>query len=207
MIETIKKNQSQINQKLGLYFKNKLNLKLLDFSVLGNHRTKQRVQYTYHSNTDLITTPISSDTSFDELLNILKNKPKVMDFSMDKYISTEDFTNNLKDLDNKIAKTNYDKQLLKQKKIIQYRRYKNSTNKNMLDIIRYYGVETVKDYGNKVSCLCPFHNDSKSSAVVFKDSNIFYCSACNIKYNYYDFIKEIEGISDKNKIMEIANSI
>ena len=44
---------------------------------------------------------------------------------MDKYISTEDFTNNLKDLDNKIAKTNYDKQLLKQKKIIQYRRYKN----------------------------------------------------------------------------------
>ena len=92
---------------------------------------------------------------------------------MDKYISTEDFTNNLKDLDNKIAKTNYDKQLLKQKKIIQYRRYKNSTNKNMLDIIRYYGVETVKDYGNKVTCLCPFHNDIKSSAVVFKDTNIF----------------------------------
>lgn len=201
-------NLSQINQKLGLYFKNKLNLKLLDFSVLGNHRTKQRVQYTYHSNTDLITTPISSDTNFDELLNILKNnKPKVMDFSMDKYISTEDFTNNLKDLDNKIAKTNYDKQLLKQKKIIQYRRYKNSTNKNILDIIRYYGVKTVKDYGNKVSCLCPFHSDNKASAVVFKDTNIFYCSACNIKYNYYDFIKEIEGISDKNKIMEIANSI
>ncbi|WP_365316985.1 CHC2 zinc finger domain-containing protein [uncultured Methanobrevibacter sp.] len=65
----------------------------------------------------------------------------------------------------------------------------------------------MKDYGNRVTCLCPFHFDNKSSVVVFKESNIFNCSACNIKYNYYDFIKEIEGISDTKKIMEIANNI
>ncbi|WP_295723620.1 hypothetical protein [uncultured Methanobrevibacter sp.] len=55
---------------------------------------------------------------------------------MDDYISTDNFTDNLKQLENKIVKTNYDKQLLRQKKVMQNRKYKNnSTNKDMVTIM------------------------------------------------------------------------
>lgn len=74
----------------------------------------------------------------------------------------------------------------------------------MRDLFNYYGGEIIKEDSGKVIVRCPFHSDNNPSAVIFKDSNYFYCSSCGKSLNYYGFISEMEGTDDKGKIMSIA---
>ena len=73
----------------------------------------------------------------------------------------------------------------------------------MRDLVRAYGIDG-KDRGDRISVKCPFHDDNNPSAVVFKER--FHCSACNITYNYYDFISEMEDITDAREIIKIART-
>ena len=79
--------------------------------------------------------------------------------------------------------------------------YKSFNDIDLRDIARSYGIDGKHD-GDKLIVLCPFHNDTHPSGVVFKER--FHCSTCNLTLNYYDFISRLEGTTDKDKIIEIA---
>ena len=84
-------------------------------------------------------------------------------------------------------------------------KYKNYSDIDMRDLFNHYGGEIIKEDGEKVIVRCPFHSDNNPSAVIFKNSNYFYCSSCGKTLNYYGFISEMEGTDDKGKIMSKAD--
>jgi hypothetical protein len=47
----------------------------------------------------------------------------------------------------------------------------------------------------EVKVLCPFHNDSKPSATVNTDKNLFHCWVCGVGYNEEQFMAQVKGIS------------
>ena len=79
--------------------------------------------------------------------------------------------------------------------------YDTSINIDMRDLVSYYGING-KVAGNKMIILYPFHDEHNPSAVV-NDKGI-YCSTCGRRFNYYDLIAEMDGLSDKAEIMKVA---
>lgn len=47
----------------------------------------------------------------------------------------------------------------------------------------------------EVKVLCPFHQDSKPSATVNTEKNLFHCWVCNVGYNEEQFLAKVKGIS------------
>lgn len=83
--------------------------------------------------------------------------------------------------------------------------YRSFSDIDMVQLYSAYGGEIIKEYSDKAIVRCLFHgSDNNPSAVIFKDSNYFYCSSCGKSLNYYSFIAEMEGLSldDKGAIME-----
>lgn len=208
------RNLSQISQTLALSYKKELNLKYLDFNVFDRDKIQkrlQRVQYSIHSKTNLLTTPLPSNCTYDEMLTILeKNKRRPIDFNYDEMLSPEGFNNMLKRLDREISFKNAQrkKELDEINKAKRQRlqkkygkNYKSFNDIDLRDIANAYGIDG-KRQGDRMIVSCPFHNDTHPSSVVFKER--FYCSTCNMTLNYYDFISKIEGTEDKDKIMQIA---
>lgn len=208
------RNLSQISQTLALSYKKELNLKYLDFNVFDRDKIQkrlQRVQYSIHSKTNLLTTPLPSNCTYDEMLTILeKNKRRPIDFNYDEMLSPEGFNNMLKRLDREISFKNAQrkKELDEINKAKRQRlqkkygkNYKSFNDIDLRDIANAYGIDG-KRQGDRMIVSCPFHNDTHPSSVVFKER--FYCSTCNMTLNYYDFISKLEGTEDKDKIMQIA---
>ena len=68
--------------------------------------------------------------------------------------------------------------------------------KDMRNLTRLVLGEPKKEYNTYNVYLCPFHDDHIPSARVYRKN--FRCEACNIHYNYFDFIKNYFGLkSDK----------
>lgn len=59
--------------------------------------------------------------------------------------------------------------------------------------------EPVAQYENRSTYCCPFHDDTHPSAAVFE--NRFYCSACGINLNKYDFVMQVTGSKTKNEML------
>lgn len=207
-------NLSQISQTLSLSYSKELDLKYLDFNVFDKnkaHKRLQRVQYGKHSKTNLMTTPLPIDCTYDEMLTILKkNKRCPFKFEFDEYKAPEGFNTMLMKLDKEIAFRNAQRQKeldeINQKKRIAYqkkygKKYKSFQEIDLRDIANAYGIDG-KHQGDRMIVKCPFHNDNHPSSVVFKER--FHCSTCNMTLNYYDFISKLEGTDDKDKIMSIA---
>ena len=208
-------NLSQISQTIGMSYKKELNLKYLDFNVFDKeraHKRLQRVQYSRHSKTDLMTKPLPLDVSYDEMLDSLQEKKRnILDFDFNEYKAPEGFNKMLLKLDKEISFKNAQRQKeldeINKAKRLQLQKkykgkYKNFNEIDLRDIANSYGIDG-KHQGEKIIVSCPFHNDTHPSAVVFKER--FYCSTCNLTLNYYDFISRLEGTSDKEKIMSIAS--
>ena len=207
------RNLSQISQTLALSYKKELNLKYLDFNVFDRDKIQkrlQRVQYSIHSKTNLLTTPLPSNCTYDEMLTILeKNKRRPIDFNYDEMLSPEGFNNMLKRLDREISFKNAQRKKeldeinkAKRQRLQKYgKNYKSFNDIDLRDIANAYGIDG-KRQGDRMIVSCPFHNDTHPSSVVFKER--FYCSTCNMTLNYYDFISKLEGTEDKDKIMQIA---
>ena len=68
------------------------------------------------------------------------------------------------------------------------------------DVLIHYGLKLPnKSYG-RLSILCPFHGDSRKSAVVDFDTQSFCCFACDVKGDGYDLIQYKEGIDFREAI-------
>lgn len=207
-------NLSQISETLALSYKKELNLKYLDFNVFDKdkaHKRLQRVQYGVHSKTNLMTTPLPTNCTYDEMLTILeKNKRQVIDFNYDEMLSPGGFNKMLLKLDNEITfKNNQRKQELEsinKAKRLQLQKkygkdYKSFQDIDLREIAKAYGIDGIHQ-DDKIIVSCPFHHDVHPSGVIFKER--FHCSSCNLTLNYYDFISRLEGTNDKDKIIQIA---
>ena len=170
----------------------------------------QRVQYNINSKSGLYTIPIPEVYDYDDALAIIsKNSRKPIDFNFDDYTAPDGFNSMLKKLDDNIAfeklKRSKEINAINQaRKIKNKKKYKGKAKSfkdiDMRDLVRAYGIDG-KSSDDKISVLCPFHDDHSPSAVVWKDR--FYCSSCTSEsLNYYDFIAKIEGTNDKDVIMK-----
>ena len=205
---------SEISHELFEKYQQNLGLKYLDEAVnkdaLGR---SQRVQYVYHASTGLLTQPISRSMSYDDVLDVIaRNERKPISFNISEYIAPKQFTDFLLRRDNHFkvkAKLDSMNDNVKQQLKVKQRQsrfnveadYDTPINIDMRDLVSYYGING-KVAGNKMIILCPFHDDHNPSAVV-NDKGI-YCSTCGRRFNYYDLIAEMDGLSDKAEIMKVA---
>ena len=208
-------NLSQISQTLAMSYTKELNLKYLDFNVFDKeraHKRLQRVQYSTHSKTNLITRPLPDNITYDEMLDLLQSKKRnPIDFDFNSMKAPEGFNKMLMKLDKEISFKNAQRRqeldkINKAKKLEMQRKYgkdyKSFQDIDLRDIANAYGLDG-KRQGDKLIVKCPFHNDTHPSGVVFKER--FHCSTCNMTLNYYDFISRLEGTEDKDKIIAIAS--
>lgn len=208
-------NISQISYSLANSYKNKLDLRYLDLAVNKDAKKRsQRVQYSYHSKTNLLTLPIDRESSYDEVLSIIeKNKRSPIPFQIRDYNSPEGFNRMLVKLDNDIGlklkrrQKDLENRNLQRKKLLK-RKYKGNVKSfsdiDMRELANAYGIDGISK-GDRIIVKCPFHNDSNPSAVVFRER--FHCSTCNLTLNYYDFISKMENTNDKKVIMQKLNDI
>lgn len=208
-------NISNISYSLANSFKKKLDLKYMDLGVNKDAmKRSQRVQYSYHSKTNLLTQPLSRDLLYDEVLSVIeKNKRKPIEFNIEDYKAPEEFNNNLIKFNNSISV-----RLQKRKKeldIINKERRERAKRKyngqidslrdiNMKELVKAYGIEG-KEYGEGLTIRCPFHDDKHPSAVVF--DKVFYCHTCDMSLNYYDFISKMENTTTKSNIMKKVDEL
>lgn len=208
------KNLSQISQTLAMTYTKELNLKYIDTNVFDKnkaHKRLQRCQYALHSKSGLISRPLPSNMSYDEMIaHIKKNKRDPIDFNFNEMLAPEGFNKMLKKLDDEITfKNNQRKQELerinKTKKLQMQKKfkgkYKSFDEIDMRDIANAYGIDG-RHQGDRIIVNCPFHHDLHPSAVVFEKR--FHCSTCNMTLNYYAFISKLEGTDDKDKIIQKA---
>ncbi len=200
------RNFSDISKRLAEKCVRDLGLNYLDFNVFDNKRL-QRCQYSIHTKTGLYTTPLSTDVTYDEFLRIIQaGKPDIFPFKFDDYVASPQFTKDLHDIDYYVQ---LQKDKLREKRIksrqsrfnVGYESGKDFSDIDCRDIASDYGLDG-RSTGDKLIVSCPFHNDNHPSAVVFP--NGFHCSSCGVWYNYWDFIKALYHVSDKEKIAAIA---
>lgn len=73
---------------------------------------------------------------------------------------------------------------------------RNVGNKKVIPIapiIEYYGGQI--KYGTNRNVKCLFHNDSRSSAVVDTNKNVYFCHTCNIGVSSVGIICIKEGLN------------
>ena len=212
-------NLSQISKGLAKSYSKKLDLKFLDYAVFDKnkiHRRLQRCQYVKHSKTDLLTLPIPKVYDYDEALTIIKKNERLPSpFNMSDYISPIEFNEALRHLNDEFSNINARKERelkSQQKQRRQFKKQKYGKNYKtfdtipMEDICQAYGING-DDKGDRIIVKCPFHNDSNPSAVIFKNSNYFHCSTCNITLNYWSFIAKMENSEDRNVIIGKLNEL
>ena len=49
------------------------------------------------------------------------------------------------------------------------------------------------DKGNRLEMLCPFHDDTRPSSGVYKDTQRFWCFSCNLLLNVAEFYAKYTG--------------
>lgn len=213
-------NLSQVSRLFAKSFSDKLNLKYLDWKVFDKKKAQrrlQRCQYILHSKTEIPTIPIPNIYDYDDFMSSLKKasrRPIEFDFQEYSQASGE-FRESLIYNDNQFRKINErrERELKKENEDRKKRmmkkyhgKYKNYQDISMVDLYSHYGGEIIKEDSQKAICRCLFHGaDRNPSAVIFKDSNYFYCSSCGKSLNYYGMISEMEGTEDKHEIMEKAD--
>lgn len=198
---------TNLNQSLATIFKRKLNLEFLDFNIYHNGGM-QRVPYSIHERTGLITTPIFMDILYDDFINkVSRNKLEVTEFSMDDYYVPDNFRDSLIKLDseniekNKEYKYHWDR-LQKLRKNNQttnnYKGDKSLIFKDMRELCKVLIGEPAREYEHYNSYICPFHDDHNPSALVY--SKRFICKSCNLNLNYFDFLRKFFKLESDDEV-------
>ena len=58
--------------------------------------------------------------------------------------------------------------------------------------------------GNRLTGLCPFHNEKTPSFSVYTDNQFFICYGCQAKGDVFDFVEKIEGLSFFEALKKLA---
>jgi hypothetical protein len=199
---------SDVSYSLAKAYKKTLKLNTIDLSVNKDAYSRiHRIPYTKHLISDLYCYPINPDHNYSQVIENAIN-PEIKPFNLNGYQTETDFTDYLLKIAKKLktikAKELEQKQILNQVKR-QQRKKKGYTNDIDLDNIDCRTLAQSElgspEYtnGNLNRYNCCFHNDNKPSLSVYKER--FICGVCGT-FNYYDFIKERYGLSDKNEIIK-----
>ena len=71
---------------------------------------------------------------------------------------------------------------------------------NMRELVREVASDYfIKSMANYDIYNCPFHSDNHHSAGCYEKR--FYCASCCKSWNYYDFISEFFGLTEKDDII------
>lgn len=192
----------KISQHLASVFQKTLVLDTLDLAVNRDpHRRLQRVPYSINSKTKLYCQPIPNDISYEETLDLIgKNKNKPVEFRIDEYYAPCSFSDLLASLNddfNKEIKRENKRRAVMHKTAGHYDDLFENVDLRDLAILTL--GEPVTIYENRNTYCCPFHDDTHPSAVVFEDR--FYCSACGVNLNKYDFVMQVTGSKTKNEML------
>jgi len=191
-----------ISEHLATLFKKNLCLETLDLAVNRDaHRRLQRVPYSINSKTGLYCQPISKELSYDEVLDLISKKDNTpVEFNINKYYTPSTFNDLLKSLN-----ADFKNEIKRENKTRKLTMNKSSHNDGLFNDVDLRDLalltlgEPVAIYENRNTYCCPFHDDNHPSAVVFK--NRFYCSACGVNLNKYDFIMQVTGSKTKNEML------
>ena len=65
-------------------------------------------------------------------------------------------------------------------------------NYKILDVVRDYGYDPLPAGPNRWRMLCPFHNDSAPSLILYEDTNGWFCFGCRAGSDVLEFVKRAE---------------
>jgi DNA primase len=78
--------------------------------------------------------------------------------------------------------------------------------KGQLDIVRVISdyVPRLRRFGNRYSCLCPFHNEKTPSFSIYADHQFYKCFGCDAKGDVFNFVMAIEGLTFWEALKKLA---
>lgn len=80
--------------------------------------------------------------------------------------------------------------------------------KSKLDIVEIINaVLPLKKYGHSYKGCCPFHQEKTPSFNVNPEKQLYHCFGCHKGGDVFEFIMELKGISFKQTIKELADSV
>lgn len=131
---------------------------------------------------------------------ISKKDNTPVEFDIHKYYAPATFNDLLKSLNN-----DFNKEIKRENKTRKLTRNK-STHDNgffkdvdLKDIALLTLGEPVAIYENRNTYCCPFYDDNHASAAAF--DNRFYCSACGVNLDKYDFVIQVTSAKTKNEML------
>lgn len=78
--------------------------------------------------------------------------------------------------------------------------------KSQLDIVRVISdyVPRLRRFGNRYSCLCPFHNEKTPSFSIYADHQFYKCFGCDAKGDVFSFVMNIERLTFWEALKKLA---
>jgi len=78
--------------------------------------------------------------------------------------------------------------------------------KAQLDIVRVISdyVPRLRRFGNRYSCLCPFHNEKTPSFSVYADHQFYKCYGCDARGDVFNFVMAMDNISFWEALKKLA---
>jgi DNA primase len=78
--------------------------------------------------------------------------------------------------------------------------------KSQLDIVRVISdyVPRLRRFGNRYSCLCPFHNEKTPSFSIYSDHQFYKCFGCDAKGDVFSFVMNIERLTFWEALRKLA---
>ena len=76
------------------------------------------------------------------------------------------------------------------------------------DVLNYYGVNRVHNFGSTIRCTCPIHGGDNPTSFVWKDNGLWFChTACGRGGDVFNFVAEMENLDDETNFKEVANKV
>ena len=201
-------NLSEISHKLAASYKSALDLDTLDLAVNKDAiARKSRVIYSKHETSNLFTTPF--DIESESLSDVLESavKQNVIPFDIADYTITDDnFVNVLKEIDKTVTAKN--NEIIAEKKKLN-KLYnaaaisdseKDDIFSDMRILLKLILGEPEREFKKYNSYKCPFHDDNKPSARVYKKN--FLCASENLHLNYFEFIRKFYDLNSDDEVKE-----
>lgn len=69
-----------------------------------------------------------------------------------------------------------------------------------MELFKKYFSDVSNWEAEEVKCICPFHNDSKPSASINTEKNLFHCWVCDLGLNEEQFVAKVNGITTAEAI-------
>ena len=67
-------------------------------------------------------------------------------------------------------------------------------------------LRKIRRYGNRISALCPFHNERTPSLSLYRSTNSFHCYGCGEHGSVVDFVMKTQNLNFKEAVDYLVNN-